>query len=371
LLSLDPKKMAKMSIPVGTGWLLGTCMEARGKQELWMKQKPEALEVLREQAIIQSVESSNRIEGVTIPTDRLRPLILGKAKPRDRSEEELAGYRQALDWIFSRNRQVSVIPTVIRRLHNYAQGGFSGDAGEWKKRDNKIIEILSNGEKKVRFSPTSAKDTPKTMDILCRNYHEACNDEHVPPLLIIATFVFDFLCIHPFRDGNGRVSRLITTLLLQSHNFQVARFVGLERLVEDSKKEYYRVLAECSYGWHEGKNEIIPWWNYFLSILRNAYKEFKQQVASIGSHPVKSDLIRHTILSQIEQFTLGDLSAQLPSVSTQLIKKILTELKKEARIYLIGKGRGAYWKVLPRSKKSLSESDNSKPVTHDSGPETS
>lgn len=346
MLSLDPKKLAEISIPVGTGWLLGSCMEARGKQDLWMRQKPEVLDVLHEQAIIQSVESSNRIEGVTIPADRLRPVVLGKVKPRDRSEEELSGYRQVLDWIFSRKRQVSVIPAVIQRLHALAQGGFSGDAGEWKTRDNEIIEILPNGERKIRFVPTSAKETPKTMDALCRNYREACDDQRVPPLLIVATFAFDLLCIHPFRDGNGRVSRLATTLLLQAHGFQVARYVSLERLVEQSKEDYYGVLAECSQGWHEGKNDLNPWWNYFLSVLRLAYKEFERQVESTEARPAKSDLVRQTVLAQVEQFTLGDLAAQMPSASTQLIKKILTELKKQGKIRLVGRGRGARWAII-------------------------
>jgi len=347
LLSLDPKKLAELSIPVGTAWLLGSCMEARGKQDLWLRQKPEVLEVLREQAIIQSVESSNRIEGVTIPADRLRPVVLGKVKPRDRSEEELAGYRQAMDWIFSRKRKVSVIPAVIQRLHTLAQGGFSGDAGEWKKRDNEIIEILPNGERKIRFVPTSAKDTPKTMDALCRNYREACDDQHLPPLLNVATFVFDLLCIHPFRDGNGRVSRLATTLLLQAHGFQVTRYVSLERLIEQSKEDYYSVLAECSQGWHEGKNDLLPWWNYFLSALRRAYKEFERQMESTEARPAKSDLVRQTVLAQVEQFTLGDLVAQLPSASTQLIKKILAELKKQGKLRLVGRGRGARWEIIP------------------------
>lgn len=347
MLSLDPKKLAELSIPVGTAWLLGSCMEARGKQDLWLRQKPEVLEVLREQAIIQSVESSNRIEGVTIPADRLRPVVLGKVKPRDRSEEELAGYRQAIDWIFSRKRKVSVIPAVIQRLHTLAQGGFSGDAGEWKKRDNEIIEILPNGERKIRFVPTSAKDTPKTMDALCRNYREACDDQRLPPLLNVATFVFDLLCIHPFRDGNGRVSRLATTLLLQAHGFQVTRYVSLERLIEQSKEDYYGVLAECSQGWHEGKNDLLPWWNYFLSALRRAYKEFERQMESTEARPAKSDLVRQTVLAQVEQFTLGDLVAQLPSASTQLIKKILAELKKQGKIRLVGRGRGARWEIIP------------------------
>jgi Fic family protein len=322
-------------------------MEARGKQDLWLRQKPEVLEVLREQAIIQSVESSNRIEGVTIPADRLRPVVLGKVKPRDRSEEELAGYRQAMDWIYSRKRKVSVIPAVIQRLHTLAQGGFSGDAGEWKKRDNEIIEILPNGERKIRFVPTSAKDTPKTMDALCRNYREACDDQRLPPLLNVATFVFDLLCIHPFRDGNGRVSRLATTLLLQAHGFQVTRYVSLERLIEQSKEDYYGVLAECSQGWHEGKNDLLPWWNYFLSTFRRAYKEFERQMESTEARPAKSDLVRQTVLAQVEQFTLGDLVAQLPSASTQLIKKILAELKKQGKIRLVGRGRGARWEIIP------------------------
>ena len=346
MLSLDPKKLAASSIPIATGWLLGSCMEARGKQELWIRQKPELLQVLREQAIVQSVESSNRIEGVTIPAERLRPVVLGKAKPRDRSEEELVGYRQALDWIFSRKRQVSITPAVIRRLHTLAQYSFSGDAGEWKKQNNEIAEILPGGERRVRFIPTSAKDTPKMMERLCRNYRESCDDERVPALLVVATFVFDLLCIHPFRDGNGRVSRLATTLLLQSHGFQVGRYISLERLVEKSKDDYYGVLAACSQGWHEGQNEIVPWWNYCLSILRRAYKEFERQVVLVEARPAKTDLVRQTILAQVEQFTLGDLAVQLPAASPQLIKKVLTELKKQGKISLVGRGRGARWEII-------------------------
>jgi len=345
--SLDPKKLVEMSIPVGTGWLLGSCMEARGKQDLWIRQKPQVLEVLREQAIIQSVESSNRIEGVTIPAERLRPVILGNARPRDRSEEELSGYRHALDWIFSRKRPVPVGPAVIRRLHGLARGGFSGDAGEWKKRDNEIIEFLPGGERKIRFVPTPARDTVKAVEALCRSYREACDDETAPPLLMVATFVFDLLCIHPFRDGNGRVSRLATTLLLKAHGFQVARYVSLERLIEDSKEEYYEVLADCSRGWHEGKNRIVPWWNYFLGVLRSAYREFERQVESTRARPAKSDVTRQLVLAQLEPFTLGDLAAQLPAASPQLIKKVLAQLKKQGRIRLAGRGRGALWKVVP------------------------
>ncbi len=346
MLTLDADRLAAATIPVGTGWLLGACMEARGKQDLWLRQRPEILAVLREQAIVQSVESSNRIEGVTVPPNRLRPVVLGRAKPRDRSEEELAGYRRALDWIFSRKRAVSITSDVIQRLHSFAQGGHSGDAGEWKRRDNEIIEILPNGQRRVRFIPVSAKHTPKTVDTLCRRYREMSAVEPIPPLLIVATFVFDLLCVHPFRDGNGRVSRLVTTLLLQSHGFQVARYVSLERLVEERKDEYYSVLHECSQGWHEGRNEVVPWWNYFLSVLRSGYREFERQVETAGARPAKSDLVRQAVFERVDRFTLADLAAQLPAASPQLIKKVLADLKREGKIRLTGKGRGASWEVV-------------------------
>ena len=320
-------------------------MEARGKQALWLNQKPEVLAVLREQAIIQSVESSNRIEGVTVAADRLRPLVIGKAKPRDRSEEELAGYRRALQWIHARKGEVSITPDLIKRLHAFAQGGLSGDAGVWKSRDNEIVEFSPSGERSVRFVPTRAKDTPGAVAQLCQNYRSAGEDLSLPPLLVVATFVFDLLCIHPFRDGNGRVSRLLTTLLLESHDFQVARYVSLERLVEEEKDEYYRVLKLCSAGWHEGANEIIPWWNYFLGLIRRAYQELERQVASLDARPAKSGLVRQTVLAQVGQFTLADLAAQLPAVSPQLIKKVLSELKQAGRVGLTGRGRGALWGV--------------------------
>lgn len=345
MLTLDPSRLATASIPIGTGWLLGACMEARGKQDLWVKQKPEVLSALREQALIQSVESSNRIEGVTVPANRLRPLVLGSAKPRDRSEEELAGYRRALDWILSRKIPVAITPEVIRRLHSLAQGGHSGDAGQWKIRDNEIVEILPTGDRRIRFLPTAARETPKQMAALCRRYQEACHQERVPPLLIIATFVFDLLCIHPFRDGNGRVSRLVTTLLLESHRFEVVRYVSLERLVEERKDEYYTVLRSCSEGWHEGKNEIVPWWNYFLGVLRSGYREFEQQVEQTSARPAKTDLVRRIVREQLGNFTLADILQQAPAASPQLVKKVLAEMKREGRVELTGRGRGASWKL--------------------------
>ena len=348
MFTLDPRKLEQIPIPVATGWLLGSCMEGRGKQDLWLKQKPEVLEVLREQSIIQSAESSNRIEGVTVAANRLRPLVIGRSKPKDRSEEELAGYRSALDWIFSRKHRLALTPELICKLHSLAQGGTTGDAGEFKKRDNEIIEILPNGERSIRFVAVTAKKTPAAMESLCRRYRDACEDERVPPLMLAGTFILDFLCVHPFRDGNGRVSRLATTLLLQSHGFQVARYISLERHVEERKAEYYQALKLCSEGWHEGKNEIVPWWNFFLGILRSAYKEFESRIEEVEKGAPKSDLVRRTLLAQVEPFNLAGMSAQLPAASPQLIKKLLAELKQARRVRLQGRGRGARWEVIRR-----------------------
>jgi len=349
MLTLRAERLQETTIPLSTGWLLSACTEAKGKQDLWMRQKPEVLEALREQAIVQSVESSNRIEGVTVAAGRLRPVVLGKSKPRDRSEEELAGYRKAIDWIFTRKRRVTIEPRAFQHLHALAQAGMSGDAGQWKLKDNEIIEILPSGDRRVRFKPTSAKETPKTVGLLCRNYQTASEDEQTPSLLLIATFVFDLLCIHPFRDGNGRVSRLATTLLLLEHGFEVVRYVSLERLVEESKAEYYDILGKCSTGWHGGRNEIVPWWNYFLGVIRQAYKELERQVEFSQARAGKSQLVRRAIVRQVGPFSLSELHSALPTLSRQLVKKVLAEMKSAGKVRVVGRGRGAVWENITES----------------------
>jgi Fic family protein len=344
ILTLSDGTFASTKLPVSTGWLLAECMEFRGRQEVWMGRSPELLKALGQQAMVQSVESSNRIEGVTIAAERLRPVVLGKARPKDRPEEELAGYRRALDWIFARRGRTPIDARTILYLHALCQAG-AGDAGKFKTRDNEIIEFNAAGERVVRFRPTSAKDTPKFIDQLAASYQQLAESENVPPLLLIATAVFDFLCIHPFRDGNGRVSRLLTTLLLQQHGFVVGRYVSLERLIEESKEDYYRVLKQCSDGWAEGKNQILPWWNYFLTILRQAYAEFAEQVGRAQARSGKSELVAKTALAMIGSFSLAEVHALLPGVSEALIKKVLSALKLEKKLSLKGRGRGARWQV--------------------------
>jgi Fic family protein len=344
-LSTRPERFSDAQVPLSTAWLLAECMQFRGKQDLWTRQKPELLEALREQAIIQSVESSNRIEGVTVEPARLRPIVLHRAKPKDRSEEELSGYRRALDWIFTRRRPVAFNVKTILHLHALCQQG-AGDAGKLKSRDNEIVEFTASGERRVRFRPTSAACTRQALGELCASYESLSATPGTPSLLLIATTVFDLLCIHPFRDGNGRVSRLVTALLLQQNGFVVGQFVSLERLIEQSKEDYYRVLYQCSQRWESGENLIVPWWNYFLTTLRRAYAEFADEVERNGGRLGKSQLVRQAALAMVGPFTLAELQAQVPSASTPLVKKVLLELKSEHKVKLTGRGRGAAWETV-------------------------
>ncbi|MBI3003278.1 MAG: Fic family protein [candidate division NC10 bacterium] len=206
--------------------------------------------------------------------------MLGRARPRDRSEEEIIGYRNALNWIHTNPEAIAVSPETAQRLHAIAQAG-AGDAGRWKARDNEIIEILPDGRRVVRFRPVPAERTPAAVEQLCLGYRHATEQSLLPPLLALASFVFDFLCIHPFRGGNGRVSRLLNLLLLYHHGFRVGRYVSLERLIEDSKESYYDVLKRSSERWHEGQHDLVPWWSYCLGILRSAYREFEERMGAV------------------------------------------------------------------------------------------
>jgi len=340
--SFHPERLSQVSIPAGTAWLMGACMEARGKQELWKHRRPELLEALRELSIVQSAESSNRIEGVVVSRDRLRPLVLGDATPMDRPEEELVGYRLALDWIHGGHREITVTPDTIQRLHALAQGGTSGDAGRWKERDNEIIEILPNGERRIRFVPVSAAETPHAIEQLCLGYRHAIQQELLPPLLAAGALVFDLRCFHPFRDGNGRVSRLLTLLVLYQQGFEVGRYLSLERLVEESKEAYYDALAASSANWHEAAHDLVPWWNHFLSTLRRAYVELEERLDVVDTGQGKSELVRQAV-RRTNAFTLKEILKACPSVSPQLARKVLSQMKADGLLTLTSRGRGARW----------------------------
>jgi Fic family protein len=328
-----------------TTWFLSQCGEARGMQEMWKKVRPEILRKLKESAIIQSTESSNRIEGVEVEPNRLIPLVLGKTKPKDRSEEEIAGYRKALSYIHKNYSQIEINPKTIKLLHEMAQGGLVGDAGKWKIKDNDIIEITPRGERFVRFKPVPASKTPKAIEQLCLGYHDVTNNSQLPELISVSNFVLDFLCIHPFRDGNGRVSRLLTLLLLYQQGYEVGRYISLEKIIENTKEDYYKVLAESSTNWHDNKHNLMPWWNYFLGTIKTAYQDLKERVELSSTGDNQSSLIRQTIMSFDVPFSISDIQNIHPGINRDLIKKVLMKLNQESTIKMSGAGRAAKWKV--------------------------
>jgi Fic family protein len=335
--------LQSLSLPPSIAWLLSDVGESRGRQDLYRHQSPQVLKALREMALIQSVESSNRIEGVTVAADRLRPLVLGNTRPRDRSEEEIRGYRDALNEIHSNATEMTVTPSLIQHLHATIQAG-SGDAGTWKRVDNQIIELRPGEAPRVRFTPTPASATPGAIEELCRSYHHFGEQRILPPLITTAALVFDFLCIHPFRDGNGRVSRLLTVLALYQHGYDVGRSISIERLIEESRSDYYEVLQRSSTGWGEGRHDLVPWLNYFLSIVRRAYVEFERRAGDVKSpRGTKTALVEAALEALSSPFTLADLLRACPGVSQDMVRRVLKRLQASGRVKCLGRGPGAAW----------------------------
>ncbi len=341
--SFSEQKLSK-SGPPGLLWLVGGVMESRGRQELFENRRPEVLKSLRQMAIIQSTESSNRIEGVTVSRERLAPLVLGKTRPKDRSEDEIVGYRRALSWIHEEHATIGFTPETLRELHRLAQSGVSGDAGQYKQVDNDIIEVLPTGAHRLRFRTLPMAQVPKAVEQLCLAYSRATTDSLLLPVLAIASAVLDFLCIHPFRDGNGRVSRLLTLLLLYHHQFRVGRFISIERIIEQTKEGYYDALQASSQGWHEGKHDLIPWWSYFLSTLKRTYGEFEQSIEQMStSHGAKTQNVEEMITELGNPFRFSELTERLPHISKEQIRKVVRRLRDDGVLKCSGRGRGAVW----------------------------
>jgi Fic family protein len=241
--------------------------EFRGRQTLYADQSPEVLDTLRRVAIVQSTESSNRIEGITVAPGRVEALVAKKSKPRDRSEQEVAGYRDVLASIHANHTNLQLSTRLILDWHRALYRFTDEKGGKWKEKDNAIFEIKPDGRQAVRFRPVSALATPEFMKHLLTLLKQTMDGNETDPLLLIATFILDFECVHPFKDGNGRIGRLLALLLLYQVGYEVGRYISLERIVEESKETYYDALYKSSQGWHEGKHDLRPWWNYFLGML--------------------------------------------------------------------------------------------------------
>ena len=343
--SLTPEFLDRLRFDASHVATLRAVGEYRGKQELFFRQAPEVLKGLREIAVIESSESSNRLEGVTVPANRLKALVIKHTKPRDRSEQEVAGYRDALGLIHESGRNMPFTPNVVLQLHTTLCGYMPAPGGQWKQTDNDIIERNPDGTVRVRFKPTPAHLTPIAMDELTARYAGALRDARQDPLVLVPLTILDFLCIHPFSDGNGRIARLLTLMLLYHFNYEVGRYISIERVYEDTKESYYETLEASSQGWHEGRHDAFSWLEYFWGVLLRAYREFDERVGQVRTgRGAKTEQVREAVLSRREPFSISEIEAACAGVSRDTVRLVLRQLKADGLIASTGKGRSARWR---------------------------
>jgi len=337
---------APPQIPLATVWLLNDLAEYRGKQDLFTRQAPQKLEKLREHALIESAVASNRIEGVEIDQKRIGTVIFGKSHLQDRNEEEVRGYQSALSWIHLKHDAIPFTPETVLRLHAMTRPD-TWDAGAFKKDDGEIIEKHTDGRVTVRFRPVSAKDTPAALHKLCESSERILLEKQVPPLILWAAQNLDFLCIHPFRDGNGRVSRLLLLPSLYRLGFGGGRYISLERIIEQSKDRYYDTLKTSSQGWHDGKHDPWPYINYLLFTLKALYQELESRYENTAL-PLgeKTETVRQAVAQFKEPFHITELHKQCPEVSLDMIRKVLKEMRQANEIECLGRGKHARWQRI-------------------------
>ncbi len=321
--------------------LLSQIHEFKGKQSLFMDAKSGALTQLLEIAKIQSTEASNRIEGIVTTDERLKQLVRNKTMPKTRNEKEIAGYRDVLSTIHESYAYILPRPSFILQLHRDLYK-FSGKTigGKYKNADNVIAEEYADGTRVVRFEPVAAWETSEAMQQLCGAFDAAVNNADLDPLVIIPMFILDFLCIHPFNDGNGRMSRLLTLLLLYRAGYSIGKYISLEKLIADSKETYYESLQDSSRNWHESQNDYAPFLLYLLGIVLAAYREFGDRVKLLAMpKATKADRVRETIRNRLGAITKAEILELCPDISEVTVERTLAELKNNGDILKIGGGR--------------------------------
>lgn len=320
---------------------LTTIHEYKGEQRLIASRHADILRDLVTIARIQSTESSNKIEGIYTSDDRLKKIVLDKTMPRSRNEREIAGYRDVLNIVHENYEHIPVRSTFILQLHrDLYKFENSGIGGAFKSADNMIEEEDSDGNKSIRFKPVPAWETPEAIERLCEAYNYAVHHTEADPLLLIPMFILDFLCIHPFRDGNGRMSRLLTLLLLYKSDFIVGKYISIEKLIETTKESYYDTLQESSQRWHEEENDYLPFVTYLLGVIAAAYREFFDRTRLIEEKKIaKPNRIAEEIRNHIGAITKTEIMEKVPGVSQTTIQRTLAELIRQGTIIKIGNGR--------------------------------
>ncbi len=325
------------------GYIAAIYKEA-GKQELYLKQRPDELEKLVDIAKIQSTEASNAIEGIVTTNTRIKQLVEEKTAPRNRDEQEIAGYRDALNIIHESFDVIPISRNYILQLHKIMYSHMNNPmAGQTKNVQNYISATYPDGHTETLFTPLSPHETPEALDRICEEYNRVIGNLELEPLIAIPVFIHDFLCIHPFNDGNGRMSRLLTTLLLYRNGFFVGKYISLEAKIAGHKDLYYDALNQAQYGWHEGTEDCTPFIKYILSTILAAYRDFEDRFAIVEKKLPAIEMVRKATLSLIGKFTKQDIRELCPTLSVSSVEGSLRKLTELNELKREGKGKNTYY----------------------------
>ena len=323
---------------------IGLIHEYKGKQQLYLRQKPMELTRLVEIAKIQSTESSNAIEGIVTTNQRFKQLMQEKTAPRNRNEQEIMGYRAVLDMIHESFEYMPVSANVILQLHKKLYSLFpTSFGGAFKSTSNEIDEILKDGSVIVRFKPLEPFETPEAVQRLCEEYNGIISSGEVDPLVVIPTFIHDFLCIHPFNDGNGRMSRLLTTFLLYKNGYVVGKYISLEKKIHDNKYDYYDALRSSSLNWHEGKNDDTAFTKYLLGVILSAYRDFEERLEIVFDKRSAIDMVKEVFNVKFGKVTKSDIMELCPSLGRSTVEKALRDLISVGHISKHGNGPATFY----------------------------
>ncbi len=341
------------NIPLITTWELSELAEMKGRQELYTKQSPQRLKRMLEFSMIESAVSSNRIEGISIDEKRIGTVLFGKANLHDRNEEEVRGYRNALDLIHTQACKLELSLETICHLHELSRPEI-WDSGKFKEKSGDIIEKYADGSSRVRFKTVVSEKVVEFLTAAIDGCKEQVRDNRISPLVALGAFNLDFLCIHPFRDGNGRVSRLLLLLMLYQLGYEAGRYISIEKMIESTKEQYYETLELSSQSWHTGKHDAWPYINYLLFVFRNVYKEFEQRFADTAApRGAKTELVISVINGFDGDFTLRELEQYCPGGSRDTIRLVLKQKAQAGFIVSQGRGTGSRWKrirVIPSNE---------------------
>ncbi len=324
--------------------LVAAVYKEAGKQELYLKQRPGELEKLVEIAKVQSTEASNAIEGIVTTSTRIRQLVTEKTTPRNRDEQEIAGYRDVLNVIHENFEVIPITRNYILQMHKILYSHMNNPmAGKTKNVQNYISATHPDGSAEILFTPLAPFETPEALDRICDEYNRVIGNLEVEPLIAVPVFIHDFLCIHPFNDGNGRMSRLLTTLLLYRNGFYVGKYISLEAKIAKNKDLYYQALREAQIGWHEGNENVIPFIKYFLGIVLSAYRDFEDRFFIVVDRIPAIEMVRRATQGIVGKFTKQDILTRCPSLSLSSVEGSLRKLTELGELNRAGSGRASYY----------------------------